>query len=180
MSQKSTLFFFFARKPRRCIICMEEGHDFVEESLSCFCMEEEGHGVMSCPLTSFYPPETVVSDLAEIVAKSTAHYHVAKMHTILFSDDDDQSGITVVVYIYENKYYFVSDSRISTVGFDEDKKIKTFVFLLNDLSFHLLLINNMFHRVTLDSDVYDKFTKFGTDVYAILFGAKNVMEKFFR
>ncbi|TQD82991.1 hypothetical protein C1H46_031460 [Malus baccata] len=40
--------------------------DFVEESLRCFCMEE-GHGVMSCPLTSFYPPETVVSDLAEIV-----------------------------------------------------------------------------------------------------------------
>lgn len=80
----------------------------------------------------------------------------------------------------------MSDSRISIVDFDEDKKIKTyrtlfsFVFLLNDFSFHLLLINNMFHRVMLDSDVYNKFTKFGIDVYAILSNAKNVMEKFFR
>nr|XP_028944876.1 uncharacterized protein LOC103448735 isoform X2 [Malus domestica] len=195
----------------------DEPTDFVEESLRCFCMEA-GHGVMSCPLPSFYPPETVVSDLAEIVfcccceridsgvqliprwprarsfpcgqdayqivfrfsdhvmfqissslffsscclfflldlrfsfllfinvSKKNWHSVFAAFNflqclmLLLFlctefvviwlciyffnaADDDDQSGITVVVYIYKNKYYFVSDSRISTVGFDEDKKI---------------------------------------------------------
>ncbi|XP_070664885.1 uncharacterized protein [Malus domestica] len=41
--------------------------DFVEEPLRCSICMEEGHSYMSCPLTWFCPPETAVSDLAEIV-----------------------------------------------------------------------------------------------------------------
>ncbi|CAN6690976.1 unnamed protein product [Malus baccata var. baccata] len=45
----------------------DEPTDFVEEPLRCSICMEEGHSYMSCPLTWFCPPETAVSDLAEIV-----------------------------------------------------------------------------------------------------------------